>query len=127
MRDEYDIQKIYKVMYEMAKKVAPKVYTSDRPKATTDKPDGFIVVSLPNGYRDKLALGTGTAKFQLFIRDTKTGLENLDLLTEWQKGILEQLPCTVDGYQFFNPIIIPMGGDQKGFHVYSITTNLIII
>lgn len=128
MRQEFDIKTIYKAMYDMAKKVCKYVYTSDRPEATKSKPEAFCVLVLPSGLSDYLALGTATAKFELYIRDRDNGTEDLDVLSKCQDGLLSQLPCTTEnGYQFNSPYIVPYGSDGKGFHLYSIITNLIII
>ena len=65
----YDIEKIYRVMYGIAKKCVPYVYTSERPSSTSTSMTKFISVSIPTRTENFLALGETTAKFQIFVKD----------------------------------------------------------
>ena len=118
---------IDRAMYGIAKKVLPQVYTGDRPEAINSKPDAFCVVALNGRLYDNLALSESTAKFSVFVREKENGLEDTEGKDTFVGGLLKLLPCTVDGYQFFNPIALPMGNDRKGFFQYIIYTNLIIV
>lgn len=127
MRDELTLATIDKAMYDVAKKVLPLVYTGDRPEAINSKPKAFGVVSLNGRLYDNLALGRATAKFSVFVREKDNGLEDESGKTTYVSGLLNLLPCTIDSYQFFNPTVLPMGNDGKGFFQYIIYTNLIIV
>lgn len=124
----YDIEKILMAMYGIAKKCVTKVFTSERPSATVEALDRFIVISLSGNISNHLALGEATAKFELFIRDRKSGLEDTSSVSEIQRLLYDQLPCTVeDKWMFSSPMLIPIGSDGKGFHVYTVISNLIIL
>lgn len=127
MRDELTLSSIDKAMYGIAKKVLPQVYTGDRPEAINNKPAAFGVVALNGRLYDNLALGEAIAKFSVFVREKDNGLENTTAKDTYVSGLLKLLPCTVDGYQFFNPTVLPMGNDGKGFFQYTIYANLIIV
>lgn len=127
MRDELNIRDIEKAMYDVAKKVLPQVYTGDRPESINNKPKAFGVVALNGRLYDNLALGSAIAKFIVLVREKDNGLEDTDGVTTYVSGLLKLLPCTVDGYQFFNPTVLPMGNDGKGFFQYTIYANLIIV
>lgn len=127
MRDELSLTSIDRVMYGIAKKVLPQVYTGSRPAAINSKPAAFGVVSLNGRLYDNLALGEAVAKFSVFVREKDNGLEDEDGKDKYISGLLKLLPCTVDGYQFFNPTVLPMGNDEKGFFQYIIYTNLVIV
>ena len=127
MRDELNLGNIDKAMYIVAKQVFPQVYTGDRPKVNNSKPTAFCVVSLNGRLYDNLALGESIAKFSCFVREEANGLENVDNKDKYISGLLKLLPCTIDNeYQFFNPTVLPMGNDGKGFFQYVVYTNLII-
>jgi hypothetical protein len=123
----YDIEKILKAMYDMAKKCVTMVYTS-RPQTTPDNIDSFMIVSLPNDIENDLALGFTTAKFQFFVRDKDNDIENLDTASNIQRLMIAQLPCEIENkWQFSVPIFQTLGSDGKGFHAYKITTTLTIL
>lgn len=127
MRDELTLSRIDKAMYGIAKKVLPQVFTGSRPEANNSKPKAFCVVALNGRLYDNLALGEAVAKFSVFVREKDNGLEDTDGKDTYVNGLLKLLPCTVDGYQFFNPTVLPMGNDEKGFFQYVIYTNLVIV
>jgi hypothetical protein len=123
----YDIEQIIKAMYDMGKKCVSRVF-SDRPVATDDALKSFMVTKLPTRITDYLALGFSTAKFQFYVKDRDSGLEDLTEASRIQKALINQLPCTIDKkWNFTDPIFLSLGSDGKGFHVYSITTSLIIL
>ena len=124
----YDIEQIYRAMYGIAKKCVSKVFTSDRPSSTDTALASFIVVSLPTSITNELALGFTTAKFQIFVKDTTAGLENISGISSIKKALYGQLPVTIDNkWNFTDPMFLQIGSDGKGFHVYSITTSLTIL
>src|SRR5574344_73286 len=123
----YDIEKIYRVMYGIAKKCVPYVYTSERPSSTSTSMTKFIAVSIPTRTENFLALGETTAKFQIFVKDDNRGLEDCTTFSTIQKGMYAQLPYNDGVYLFSSPVFQHMGSDGKGFHVYNITTSLTIL
>ena len=123
----YDIEKIYRVMYGIAKKCVPYVYTSERPSSTSTSMTKFIAVSIPTRTENFLALGETTAKFQIFVKDDNRGLEDCPTISTIQEGMYAQLPYNDGFYLFSSPVFQPMGSDGKGFHVYNITTSLTIL
>jgi hypothetical protein len=123
----YNIEDILKAMYVMAKKCVSKVFT-DRPSSTDSALKSFIVVKLPSRMSSDLVLGFTTAKFQIYVKDKDSGLEDTTTASTIHKDILAQLPCTIDDkWNFSEPVFLSQGSDGKGFHVYSITTSLIIL
>src|SRR5574344_1271336 len=117
----YDIEKIYRVMYGIAKKCVPYVYTSERPSSTSTSMTKFIAVSIPTRTENFLALGETTAKFQIFVTEDNMGLEDCTPTSTLQKGMCAQPPYHDGVYLVASPVFQAMGGDGKGFHVYNIT------
>lgn len=124
MRQEENIVTLHRILYDIAKKVSPKAYTDERPKAVNEKDEAFIVYKCSTFNRR--AYMSGMVYFDMYIRDRENGLLNEEVLERYQQGIMEQFPYVNDCYTLKNPMLTSLGSDNKGFHVYRISTNLMI-
>lgn len=122
----YDIQKLLKSLYGRVIGIGKATYTSNRPKATAEGMDDFIVVSAPHQLVDRLALGNTTCYVALFVKDRKGGSENLTRATQMQKAVYALFPFEDDSYMFRKPQIVASGADGNGFHIYTISIKTII-
>ena len=98
---------------------------NNRPKATDDDIDDFVVVKVSGGITDKAAFGQCRIAIHLFARDVLE-MKNAKRLSVMQKA-LESLPlwidkCLIDGH----PRIVGDTPDDFGFHARIITYRLFI-
>ena len=104
--------------------VSSHVWTN-RPKATDDDIDDFVVVKVTGGITDKAALGLTRVAVHLFARDVKE-MKNAKRLSVMQKAILT-LPLAIDKYLIDgHPRIVGDTPDDFGFHARIITFRLFI-
>lgn len=98
---------------------------NNRPKATSDDIDDFVVVKVTGGITDKAALGQTRLGIYLFARDVKE-MKNSARLSVMQKA-LEPLPLWIDKYLIDgHPRIVGDSPDDFGFHARIITFRLFI-
>lgn len=98
---------------------------NNRPKATDDDIDDFVVVKVSGGITDKAAFGQCRIAIHLFARDVLE-MKNAKRLSVMQKA-LESLPLwieplLIDGH----PRIVGDTPDDFGFHARIITYRLFI-
>jgi hypothetical protein len=127
MANRYKRKEVLQELYNKAKTVCDKVYTSSRPSAT-DKMNKFIVVRLPQGidpYADTHNIAY--AQMNCFVRDRQGGVENNDLLEELIDGVVNLLPFD-DALMSCNdkPVILDTKSDGMGFHSTIIQFKLVI-
>ena len=98
---------------------------NNRPKATDDTIDDFVVVKVSGGITDKAALGQCRLAIHLFARDVLE-MKNSKRLSVMQKA-LEGLPLWIDKYLIDgHPRIVGDTPDDFGFHARIITFRLFI-
>ena len=98
---------------------------NNRPKATDDNIDDFVVVKVSGGITDKAALGQCRVSITLFVRDVLE-MKNAKRLSVMQKA-LESLPLWIDKYLIDgHPRIVGDTPDDFGFHARIITFRIFI-
>lgn len=130
------VKEILQSMYLAVEGIADKVYLQDRPKATDDRINSYIVVELPSG----LASGvidagvsdyddyTSTCRFTLFVRNrARAGnINEIDITSvdSKMKALLGIFPIADDNVQITTPTIVLSGDDESGFHYIFIQARL---
>lgn len=130
------VKEILQSMYLAVEDIADKVYLQDRPKATDDRINSYIVVELPSG----LASGvidagvsdyddyTSTCRFTLFVRNrARAGnINEIDITSvdSKMKALLGVFPIADDNVQITTPTIVLSGDDESGFHYVFIQARL---
>lgn len=98
---------------------------NNRPKATSDDIDDFVVVKVTGGITDKAALGQARIAVHLFARDVRE-MKNSARLSVMQKA-LYSLPLAIDKYLIDgHPRYVGDTPDDFGFHARIITFRLFI-
>lgn len=102
----------------------PRVW-NNRPKATDDGINDFVVVSVSGELSDRAAYGSGRIFVSLFARDIKE-LKNSKKLSVMQKRLLA-LPLAIERVIIDGrPRIVGDTADDFGFHARVIVFNAII-
>ena len=128
MMNDFDITDVEKAVSDAVRSlgVSANVW-NNRPKATRDDFDDFVVVKVTGGVTDKAAFGQTRIAIHLFARDIKE-MKNSKRLSVMQKA-LEGLPLWPDEGKFLidgHPRIVGDTPDDFGFHARIITYRLFI-
>lgn len=124
--NDFDITKIEEAVSAVIRTlgVSTNVW-NNRPKATDDTIDDFVVVKVTGGITDKAALGQTRLAIHLFARDVKE-MKNSKRLSVMQEA-LSPLPLWIDKYLIDgHPRIVGDTPDDFGFHARIITFRLFI-
>lgn len=126
MMNDFDISDIESAVSEAIRGMGVSSHVwNNRPKATADDIDDFVVVKVTGGISDKAALGQTRIAIQLFARDVKE-MKNSKRLSVMQKA-LYGLPLWIDKYLIDgHPRIVGDTPDDFGFHARIITYRLFI-
>lgn len=128
MNLNYDIQKIELALADavLAGKVSEKVFKGQRPSIAEDM-TSFVVVSVPTSLTDLAAYGRCTARIEMFVKNDAAGLKNSTKFSNMFAKLCEIFPIQNNTYLFdMHPTIIPLGNDNKGFHVQAINITTTI-
>lgn len=127
MANRYKRKEVLQALYEKAKTVCGKVYTSSRPTAV-EKMDEFIVVRLPQGinpYAD--THNTAYVQFLCYVRDRQGGVENVNKEEELVDGVTSLFPFN-DSLMSCNdqPVVLSNKSDGMDFHCIIIQVKVVI-
>ncbi len=124
--NDFDISDIEKAVSETIRTMGVSSHVwNNRPKATDDGIDDFVVVKVTGGVSDKAAFGQTRLAIHLFARDVRE-MKNSKRLSVMQKA-LESLPLWIDKYLIDgHPRIVGDTPDDFGFHARIITFRLFI-
>ena len=126
----YNIKKILQALYAAVKDVAEARYVTERPSATSQPTDTFVVVAAPVRIYNHLAYGGTTCRISLYARDivstTRGSQENGNALGDMLDRVYVILPIVTDNYTFTLQTIVDDGSDGIGFHVWHVMLNLMI-
>lgn len=130
------IKDILRSMYDAVSGIADATYLQDRPKATDDRINSYILVELPTSLRSGV-LDTGnsgyndftsTCRITLFVRNrTRAGnINEIDVnsVDSKVKSILSLFPVCDDKVQITSPAVLLSGDDESGFHYVFIQARL---
>ena len=124
--NDFDITKAENAISEVIRGMGVSAHVwNNRPKATADDIDDFVVVSISGGITDKAAFGQTRLAIYLFARDIKE-MKNSKRLSVMQEA-LSTLPLWIDKYLIDgHPRIVGDTADDFGFHARIITFRLFI-
>lgn len=126
----YNIKTILQVLYAAVKDVAEARYVTERPNATSQPTDTFVVVAAPVRIYNHLAYGDTTCRISLYARDivstNRGSQENGNALGAMLERVYAILPIVNENYTFTFQTMVDEGSDGIGFHVWSVLLKLTI-
>lgn len=107
--------------------ICSNVYPNTRPSAT-DRMDSFVVVRLPLGVRPASDIHNySTIQLQCYVRDKKSGVENVSAEEELIDNVLEVMHFSDSLMNCCHtPVILDSKSDGMGFHSTIIQINATI-
>jgi hypothetical protein len=130
------VKEILKSMYDAVEGIADKTYLQDRPKATDDRINSYIVVELPSNLSSGVIDAgvsdyddyTSTCRFTLFVRNrTRAGnINEIDInkVDALMTSLLNIFPVADGHVQITSPSVVLSGDDESGFHYIFIQARL---
>ena len=118
----YNTTKLLEKLYIAMNGIGAKTFTSSRMMATSDL-ETYVVVSVPVKMINRGAFGSTTCRISLYAKDTKLG-ENVKSLGNMQDEVYSRLPLDNELFTTNNPITIPAGSDNAGYHCVHIQTDV---
>lgn len=125
MSIRFDRMGILKKLVDSMADVSKNVFVSDRPNATTEQMNDFVVVALIGAMNDRNAYGDSNIRIDIFAKDRKGGIEATDKLEEMQLKVFEKFPMVNDKFTTYKPRLIAGGDDGIGFHYLMITAKIV--
>lgn len=125
MSIRFDRMGILKKLVDSMADVSNHVFVSDRPNATTEQMNDFVVVALTGATNDRNAYGDSHIRIDVFAKDRNGGIEATDKLEEMQQKVLEKFPMVNDKFTTYKPQLIAGGDDGLGFHYLMITAKIV--
>lgn len=115
MENNFDITTIEELVSDALRKVGLTRVWNNRPKATDDSINDFVVVRVSGGISDVAAYGTCRLLVNCFARDIKE-MKNTKKLSVMQKKV-EKLPSWIEPLLIdLHPRIVGDTPDDFGFH-----------
>lgn len=120
----YPRMEVLQALYELTADITPNRFITNRPPATGEQMDEFLLISLDtiNNIADTYQLTRG--KIAVFARDIQGGLENTFMLELMQDAVCSLFPIRSDLYLATHPRLLPGGSDGAGFHSLIIQFNI---
>lgn len=129
---------IKQLYYDIAAKVVgicDKTYYQDRPKSVSERPDSYVVISLPYtisneeiGQEGEYKDFTTKLKLGVYVRDNASAVcsnaVNLPTLSDCVASVLKAFPIIGKECNVTMPQIALQADDGDGFHVCLIQANL---
>ena len=125
MSIRFDRMGILKKLVDSMADVSNNIFVTDRPSATTEQMNNFVVVALTGAMNDSNAYGDSQIRIDVFAKDRTGGIEATDKLEEMQLKIFEKFPMVNDKFTTYKPRLIAGGDDGLGFHYLMITAKIV--
>lgn len=115
--------------------ICDKGYYQDRPASVTDRPDSYIVISLPSafynnelGERGEYNDFSTSIILEIYVRDivSASNPNSMDIrkMDEKVNAVLKLFPINTNEFKINNPQITLQTSDKSGFHVTFIQGQL---
>lgn len=130
------IKTIYYSLAAQIKGICDKAYYQDRPKAVKDRPNSYIVISLPSNIRNMEIGQRGeyndyhtTAQIEIYVKDKQSSNNpnavDINMMDDKVTKVLELFPIKDGKIVVTKPVItLDNVSDGDGFHVTFIQGNL---
>lgn len=133
--DMVSLKTLYYGIAKAVNGICDKGYYQDRPASVTDRPDSYIVVSLPSavynnelGERGEYNDFSTSVVLEIYVRDlvSANNPNSMDIKTMDEKvsTILKLFPINTKDFKINKPQITLQTSDKSGFHVTFIQAQL---
>lgn len=130
--NDLDFEKPIRSLFDIGKMISKNVYTGNRPSATKDQMDDFVVVSIGGNLESKVYGGgygniPAYCNFEIYVRLKSEGIEDIPKMNSICQSLLKMFPIANDILIASRPKILLKGTDGLGFSAVLIHADLRII
>lgn len=121
-------KEVLQSLYELTANITPNRFITNRPPATSELMQEFLLIRIPQPIYDRGDTYQSTkGQISVFVRDVQGGLENTLQLDQLQNAVMGLFPIVSDTFHGKMPVLLPGGSDGVGFHSLIIQFNITIL
>lgn len=130
-REDFKVRDALQSLYGLGKLISEHVFTGNRPQATPEQMQDFVVVSIPSRleastYGGGYGVTSGYCNIEVYVKLKKSGLEDVNKMDGMVVDILDILPYKDEVIQLSRPQVMLRGNDGLGFSAVLIRAELVI-
>lgn len=130
-REDFKVKDALQSLYGLGKLISDYVFTGNRPQATPEQMNEFVVVSIPgrlesSTYGGGYGVTSGYCNIEVYVKLKKSGMEDVSKMDEMLGDLLDIMPYNDDIVQLSRPQIMLRGNDGLGFSAALVRTELLI-
>lgn len=130
-REDFKVKDALQSLYGLGKLISDYVFTGNRPQATPEQMNEFVVVSIPSRlesstYGGGYGVTSGYCNIEVYVKLKKSGMEDVSKMDEMLGDLLDIMPYNDDIVQISRPQVMLRGNDGLGFSAALVRTELLI-
>lgn len=130
-KEDLKVRGALQSLYGLGKLISDNVFTGNRPQATPEQMDEFVVVSIPSRlasstYGGGYGVTRSYCNIEIYVRLKTSGMEDLNKMDGMMDMLLEAIPYQDDTIMLSNPSVTLRGLDGLGFSAVLVRAELVI-
>lgn len=130
-KEDFKVGKALQSLYGLGELISNNVFTGNRPQATPQQMEDFVVVSIPSRlesstYGGGYGVTQSYCNIEIYVRLKKSGVENIGKMDEILGELLDCFPYNDDTIQLSRPTVMLRGNDGLGFSAVLVRAELVI-
>ena len=129
--EDFKVREVLQSLYGLGKLISDYVFTGNRPQATPEQMDNFVVVSVPSRlasstYGGGFGVTSGYCNIEIYVKLKKSGMEDVNKLDGMTKELLSIMPYQDEVIRLSRPQVMLKGTDGLGFSAVLVRAELLI-
>lgn len=130
--EDFKVKDALQSLYGLGKLISDYVFTGNRPQATPEQMDDFVVVSIParlspSTYGGGFGMTKGYCNIEIYVKLKKSGMEDVNKMSEKIDDIISMMPYRDDVIHLTHPTVMLRGNDGLGFSAALVRAELLFI
>lgn len=128
---DFKVSQALQSLYGLGELISDNVFTGNRPQATPEQMQDFVVVSIPSRleastYGGGYGVTSGYCNIEIFVKLKKSGVEDIKKVSSKLEQLLSLFPYSDENVQLSRPVVALKGTDGLGFSAVLVRTELLI-
>ena len=129
--EDFKVREVLQSLYGLGKLISDYVFTGNRPQATPEQMDSFVVVSVPSRlaastYGGGFGVTSGYCNIEIYVKLKKSGMEDVNKLDGMTKELISIMPYQDEVIRLSRPQVMLKGTDGLGFSAVLVRAELLI-
>ena len=129
--EDFKVREVLQSLYGLGKLISDYVFTGNRPQATPEQMDNFVVVSVPSRlasstYGGGFGVTSGYCNIEIYVKLKKSGMEDVSKMDAMTKELLSIMPYQDEVIRLTRPQVMLKGTDGLGFSAVLVRAELLI-